>query len=78
MATLSHGPRINARTTPEIHSAVKRLALNATHAGLTFQGRQVSSESIVSAVLLVFLQRPEDDQIKFLERAFRTLEAELV
>ena len=77
MATLSHGPRINARTTPEIHNAVKRLGINATARGLTFQGRTVSSEAIVSAVLLAFLTREEDDQIKFLDTALRRLEAVL-
>jgi hypothetical protein len=78
MATLSHGPRINARTTPDIHNAVKRLALNSTRRGLTFQGRQVSSEAIVSAVLLKFLKWPEDEQVKFLESAFRDLENALL
>lgn len=77
MATLSHGPRINARTTPEIHNAVKRLGINATARGLTFQGRTVSSEAIVSAVLLAFLTRDEDDQIRFLDTALRRLEAVL-
>lgn len=77
MATLSHGPRINARTTPEIHNAVKRLGINATARGLTFQGRTVSSEAIVSAVLLAFLSREEDDQIRFLDTALRRLEAVL-
>lgn len=77
MATLSHGPRINARTTPEIHNAVKRLGINATARGLTFQGRSVSSEAVVSAILLVFLQRDEDEQIKFLEQALRHLETVL-
>lgn len=77
MATLSHGPRINARTTPEIHNAVKRLGINATARGLTFQGRTVSSEAIVSAVLLAFLAREEEDQIKFLDAALRRLEAVL-
>lgn len=74
MATLSHGPRINARTTPGIHNAIKRLGINATHKGLTFQGRSVSSEAIVSAIMLAFLEKPEDDQIKFLEMAFPKLE----
>ena len=77
MATLSHGPRIIARTTPEIHNAVKRLGINATARGLTFQGRTVSSEAIVSAILLAFLRKDEDEQIKFLEVALRHLETVL-
>lgn len=77
MATLSHGPRINARTTPEIHNAVKRLGINATARGLSFQGRTVSSEAIVSAILLAFLRKSEEDQIKFLEIALRQLEVVL-
>lgn len=74
MATLSHGPRINARTTPEIHNAVKRLGINATARGLSFQGRTVSSEAIVSAILLAFLHKSEEDQIRFLDVALRQLE----
>ena len=57
--------------------ALKRLGINATARGLTFQGRTVSSEAIVSAVLLAFLTREEDDQIKFLDTALRRLEAVL-
>lgn len=78
MATLSHGPRLNARTTPEIHQAVRRLSINATAKGLTFQGRAVSVESIVSAVMFEFLKTSEDRQIQFLEKAFRNLENELL
>lgn len=78
MATLSHGPRINARTTPEIHNAIKRLGINSTARGLTFQGRTVSSEAIVSAILLAFLEKEEDKQIKFLEGALRKLEEVLI
>lgn len=77
VATLSHGPRINARTTPEIHRAIKRLSVNASAHGLTFQGRAVSCEAIVSTVMLAFLNKPQDEQIKFLEKGFRLLETHL-
>ena len=77
MATLSHGPRLNARTTPRIHAAVKMLAYSMTAKGTTFQGRQITSEAVISALLLEFLELPEDKQIKFLEPALRKLEKEL-
>lgn len=77
MATLSHGPRLNARTTARIHTAVKKLALDATTQGMTFQGRAVTSEAIISAILVEFLEITEDKQLKFLEPAMRKLEKEL-
>lgn len=77
MATLSHGPRLNARTTTRIHTAVKRLALVMTSRGATFQGRTITSEAIISGLLTEFLELPEDKQIKFLEPALRKLEKEL-
>ena len=78
MATLSHGPRLNARTTKRIHVAVKKLALQSTSQGLTFQGRSVTSEAIISAILTEFLELPQDKQIRFLDKSLRKLEAELV
>lgn len=78
MATLSHGPRLNARTTPRIHVAVKRLAISATASGLTFQGRAMSAEAIISAILTEFLELPQEKQLRFLEPALRKLEKELV
>jgi len=77
MATLSQGPRLNARTTRRIHSAVKHLCLACNAAGISFQGRDVSSEAIISAVLLEMLELPQKDQIDFLRIALRKLEAEL-
>ena len=59
MASLSAGPRINARTTRRIHGGIKKLSLIATAEGLRFQGRDVSSEAIVSAVLFEFLDLTE-------------------
>lgn len=77
MATLSQGPRLNARTTRRIQTAVKRLSLACTASGLTFQGRDISSEAIISAVRLELLELPRDDQIEFLSYALKKLEAEL-
>jgi len=77
MATLSQGPRLNARTTRRIHAAIKHLALQSSVAGVTFQGRDISSEAIISAVLLEYLELSTDDQIAFLRPALRKLEAEL-
>jgi len=77
MASLSAGPRINARTTRRIHGGIKKLSLIATAEGLRFQGRDVSSEAIVSAVLFEFLDLTEKEQMTFLTATFPRLEAEL-
>lgn len=77
MATLSQGPRLNARTTRRIHAAIKHLALVATTEGLTFQGRDISSEAIISALMLEFLEIDRPQQLAFLKPALKKLEAEL-
>ena len=77
MATLSQGPRLNARTTRRIHGLVKQLGIACSSQGLTFQGRDISSEAIISAVLLEMLELPQKDQVEFLRIAFRKLEQEL-
>ena len=77
MASLSAGPRINARTTRRIHGGIKKISLIATAEGLRFQGRDVSSEAIVSAVLFEFLDLTEKEQMAFLTATFPRLEAEL-
>jgi hypothetical protein len=77
MATLSQGPRLNARTTRRIHTAIKHAALNATVAGVTFQGRDVSSEALISAILAEFIEISREDQIAFLRPALAKLEKEL-
>jgi hypothetical protein len=76
--TLSQGPRLNARTTRRIHTAVKHLSLKCTTEGISFQGRDVSVEAVISAVLIELLALKEDEQISFLETALKKLEAELV
>jgi len=77
MASLSSGPRINARTTRRIHLAIKRVGLIMTANGLRFQGRDISSECITSAVLYAFLELPEAKQEAFLRDILPKLEAEL-
>lgn len=77
MATLSQGPRINARTTPRIHRAIKFVANMGSVAGLEFQGRDLSSEAVVSAILLEFLELSDQDQVDFLRPALKKLEVEL-
>ncbi|MFM1801587.1 MAG: hypothetical protein RJA81_939 [Planctomycetota bacterium] len=77
MSTLSQGPRINARTTPRIHRGIKHVAVTASVHGLQFQGRDLSSEAIVSAIMTEFLELSEQEQVEFLRPALKKLEAEL-
>jgi len=77
MATLADGPRLNARTTRRIHLGIKRSGLMMTFRGLRFMGRDVTSESIISAVLSAYLDLTEEQQEKFLRDAFPKLEEEV-
>lgn len=77
MASLSHGPRLNARTTPRIHRGIKMSAILVTSNGLNFQGRAVTSEAIISAILSEFLKLPNEDQKEFLKGTLKELEQEL-
>jgi hypothetical protein len=77
MATLSQGPRLNARTTSRIHMGIKQCALISSQRGLHFQGRDLSVECVISAILLEFLELNDQDQADFLKPALRKLEAEL-
>lgn len=77
MPTLSQGPRLNARTTHRIHRGVKQVALVASANGLQFQGRDLSSEAVISAVLIEFLKLSHDEQKQFLEYSLKELENEL-
>jgi len=77
MATLSQGPRLNARTTARIHRAIKTVGIQASIRGLQFQGRDVTSEAIISSVLLEFLKLSQEDQTEFLRHALKELQTEL-
>jgi hypothetical protein len=46
-------------------------------AGVTFQGRDVSSEALISAILAEFIEISREDQIAFLRPALAKLEKEL-
>ena len=77
MATLSSGPRVNARSTPRIHEGIKRNCIELSERGLVFEGRQVSAEALVSALLKCYLDLTLDEQIAMMKPALKELEKEL-
>lgn len=77
MATLSSGPRVNARSTPRIHEGIKRNCIELSERGLVFEGRQVSAEALVSALLKCYLDLSIDEQIQMMRPALKELEREL-
>ena len=77
MASLSHGPRLNARTTPRIHRGIKMAAIQVSADGLSFQGRDVTSEAIISAILSEFLKLNREEQLLFLKPTLKDLETEV-
>jgi cytidylate kinase len=77
MATLSSGPRINARSTPRIHESIKRNCIELSDRGLTFEGRQVSAEALVSALLKCYLDLTIEEQVSMMTPALKDLESEL-
>lgn len=77
MASLSLGPRINARTLPRIHRAIKDNCQKLTDAGCTFEGRAISTESLVSAVMMAYLDLDFKTQLQFIRPAMELLEQEL-
>lgn len=78
MATLSTGPRINARSTPRIHEGIKKNCLELSDLGLTFEGRQVSAEALVSALLACYLNLSLAEQAEMMKLALKDLERELL
>lgn len=77
MFHLSYGPRLNARTTPRIHKATKMLVNKLAADGITFDSRIISVETLISAILKLFLDLPYDSQKQILERVLPELMAEL-
>lgn len=77
MATLSSGPRVNARSTPRIHEGIKRNCIELSERGLVFEGRQVSAEALVSALLKCYLDLTLDEQLTMMRPALKELEKEL-
>ena len=63
---LSHGLRLNARTTPRIHRATKVLVNRLAMDGVTFSGRIISIESLISGLLKAYLDLPYDSQKKLM------------
>lgn len=77
MASLSLGPRINARTLPRIHKSIKSHCQQLTDAGCTFEGRAISTESLVSTVMMAYLDLDLKTQLEFIKPAMKLLEQEL-
>lgn len=73
---LSHGPRVNARTTPRIAQDLKNTVVQMQHDGITFDGRILSTEALVSALLLTFLELSYDDRIELVKNALPDLKKE--
>lgn len=77
MASLSLGPRINARTLPRIHRGIKNHCQALSDSGCTFEGRPVSAECLVSAILSAYLDLNYKEQLAFIKPALALLEEEL-
>ena len=77
MASLSLGPRINARTLQRIHKSIKLHCQQLTDAGCTFESRAISTESLVSAVMMAYLDLDLKTQLEFIKPAMKLLEKEL-
>jgi hypothetical protein len=74
--SLSHGPRLNARTTPRIHMATKVLVNRLCVDGYTFDGRILTVESLISTILKGFLDLPYESQKKFMDKVLPELTKE--
>jgi len=73
---LSHGPRLNARTTPRIHRAVKVTVNRMCLDGVSFDGRILTTEAFVSGVLKAFLDVPYDAQLRLMKQVLPDLQKE--
>ena len=76
MLHLSQGPRLNARTTPRIHRAVKVLVNRMNLDGAVYDGRVLTTEALVSCVLKAFLDLPYQSQLDLVEQTVPSLEQE--
>lgn len=73
---LSHGPRLNARTTPRIHRATKVLVNQLAMDGVTFSGRIVTIEALLSGVLKAYLDLPYESQKQLMLKVLPDLQKE--
>lgn len=74
--TLSNGPRVNARTLPRLHDFVREHVRRLSKDGLYFEGRVVSAEAMVSALLALYASLPYDVQKRMMAAALKDLESE--
>lgn len=77
MSVLSQGPRLNARTTPRIHNAIRDLATDLTRNGLRFGDRTLPVEALISAIVSGFLELSREEQTAYLKVALPKLEKEV-
>ena len=74
--TLSDGPRVNARTLPRLHAFVREHVRRLSKEGMYFEGRVVSAEAFVSALLATYASLPFEVQKKLMASALKELEEE--
>lgn len=75
MGRLTNHHKLTVRTSADVVESVSLLAVRYQRAGLKFQGRVVSIEGLVGAVLMDFLAKSPDEQRAIVERWLPGLEA---
>lgn len=73
---LSEGLRVNARTLPRLHKFVADHCKDLSKDGVYFNGRVLSAEAFISALLATYAALPYQMQKKLVVSALRDLEEE--
>lgn len=63
---LSYEFKVAARTTPEIHEAISTLVMKAGNRGIKFRGRKLGVEAAINALLIDFLEKPDEERMRLL------------